>query len=73
MAYCTKCGGNLEQGAIFCTNCGERSSNPEVTKQVQTRSENRNFHESIYKNKYNRMKGIMISIAYLSYWQSQFI
>ncbi|WP_286133866.1 YARHG domain-containing protein [Bacillus sp. AFS053548] len=65
MAYCTKCGGNLEQGAIFCTNCGERTSNPEVTNQVETRSENRNLQESNYKNKYNRMKGILISIAVL--------
>ncbi|MEH7514100.1 YARHG domain-containing protein [Gottfriedia acidiceleris] len=65
MAYCTKCGGNLEQGAIFCTNCGEKTSNPEVTNQVETRSENRNLQESNYKNKYNRIKGILISIAVL--------
>ncbi|MFD4707944.1 YARHG domain-containing protein [Gottfriedia sp. NPDC058432] len=65
MAYCTKCGGNLEQGAIFCTNCGEKTSIPEVTNQVETRSENRNLHESNYKNKYSRLKGILISIAVL--------
>ncbi|MGG0174877.1 YARHG domain-containing protein [Gottfriedia acidiceleris] len=65
MAYCTKCGGNLEQGSKFCTNCGERSNNSEVTNQVETRSENRNLQESNYKNKYNRIKGILISIAVL--------
>lgn len=65
MAYCTKCGGSLEQGAIFCTNCGERASNPEVTNPVETRSENRSLQESNYKSKYNRMKGIIISIAVL--------
>jgi len=65
LAYCTKCGGTLEQGAIFCTNCGEKTSNPEVTNQFETRSENRNLQESNYKNKYKRMKGILISIAVL--------
>ncbi|MFF3024626.1 YARHG domain-containing protein [Gottfriedia sp. NPDC057948] len=65
MAYCTKCGGNLEKGTIFCTNCGEKTSIPEVTNQIETRSENRNLQESNYKNKYNRMKGILISIAVL--------
>ncbi|PGL66762.1 YARHG domain-containing protein [Bacillus sp. AFS055030] len=65
MAYCTKCGSNLEQGAKFCTNCGERSSNLEVTNQVDTRSESRQLQERNYKNKYNRIKGIMISIVVL--------